>query len=182
LSDTAALRPYHATIEPAWIDYNGHLRDAYYGLILSFATDDMMDQVGLDAGYRARTQCTLYTLEVHIHYLHEVKSDDRLEVRTSVLDCDRKRIHVAGLIREARIADGLHDQLLTSGRSRDYRVAGKKVGEDLVRETDLAVLADRLFNGKPHIVFGGHASHLIGRTGLMRHDLKANTRRCRQVE
>ncbi len=24
---------YRTRIEPAWIDYNGHLRDAYYGLI-----------------------------------------------------------------------------------------------------------------------------------------------------
>ncbi len=105
MSDSAALRPYHATIEPGWIDYNGHLRDAYYGLILSFATDDMMDQVGLDAAYRARTQCTLYTLEVHIHYLREVKADDRVEVHTSILDCDRKRIHVACSFRCARLPE-----------------------------------------------------------------------------
>ena len=70
------LKPYRARIEPEWIDYNGHLRDAYYGLVLSYATDDLMDQVGLDAAYRASTRCTLYTLEVHIHYLHEVKSTD----------------------------------------------------------------------------------------------------------
>ncbi len=29
-----ALTPYRANIESAWIDYNGHLRDAYYGLVL----------------------------------------------------------------------------------------------------------------------------------------------------
>jgi acyl-CoA thioesterase FadM len=28
---TARIAPYRATIEPEWIDYNGHLRDAYYG-------------------------------------------------------------------------------------------------------------------------------------------------------
>ncbi len=88
------LKPYRARIEPEWIDYNGHLRDAYYGLVLSYATDDLMDQVGLDAAYRASTRCTLYTLEVHIHYLHEVKSTDDLEVESWVLDCDRKRLLV----------------------------------------------------------------------------------------
>jgi acyl-CoA thioester hydrolase len=85
---------YRAKIEPAWIDYNGHLRDAYYGLVLSYAIDDLMDHLGLDAGYRERTRCTLYTLEMHLHYLHEVKSTDELDVETSVLDTDRKRIHV----------------------------------------------------------------------------------------
>ncbi len=87
------LPAYRATIDASWIDYNGHLRDAYYGLVLSYAIDEMMEQIGLDAAYRERTRCTLYTLELHIHYLREVKASDALEVKTLVLDCDRKRIH-----------------------------------------------------------------------------------------
>jgi len=88
-----SLPAYRATLKPDWIDYNGHLRDAYYGLIVSYAIDDVMDHLGLDAAYRAGTQCTLYTLEMHIHYLHEVKESDALEVRTSILDADVKRFH-----------------------------------------------------------------------------------------
>jgi len=86
---------YRARIEPDWIDYNGHLRDAYYGLVASYAVDGVMDHLGLDAAYRERTHCTLYTLEVHLHYLHEIKSSDDLAVVSSILDFDRKRIHVA---------------------------------------------------------------------------------------
>jgi acyl-CoA thioester hydrolase len=85
---------YRAKIESGWIDYNGHLRDAYYGLVASYAVDDLMDHLGLDAAYRERTQCTLFTLELHMHYLHEVKSSDDLGVLSSILDFDRKRIHV----------------------------------------------------------------------------------------
>jgi acyl-CoA thioester hydrolase len=88
------LPVYRATIEPDWIDYNGHLRDAYYGLVASYAVDGVMDVLGLDAAYRELTHCTLYTLEVHLHYLHEVKSSDDLGVISSVLDFDRKRIQV----------------------------------------------------------------------------------------
>jgi acyl-CoA thioester hydrolase len=88
------LPVYHARIQPDWIDFNGHLRDAYYGLVASFAIDDVMDILGLDAAYRERTHCTLFTLEVHLHYLHEVMSSDDLQVVTSVLDFDRKRLHV----------------------------------------------------------------------------------------
>jgi acyl-CoA thioester hydrolase len=88
------LAVYRAKIEPEWIDYNGHLRDAYYGLVASYAVDDVMDHLGLDAAYRGRTHCTLYTLEVHLHYLHEVKSSDDLGVVSSILDFDRKRIHI----------------------------------------------------------------------------------------
>lgn len=88
-----ALSPFRTAIQPDWIDYNGHLRDAYYVVVLSAAIDDMMDKIGLDAAYRARTHCTLYTLELHMHYLREVKATDPLEVRTSILDADAKRIH-----------------------------------------------------------------------------------------
>ena len=88
------LPVYHAAIEPAWIDFNGHVRDAYYGLVASYAVDDVMDRLGMDAAYRERTHCTLYTVELHVHYLHEIKSTDDLQVISSVLDCDRKRIHL----------------------------------------------------------------------------------------
>ncbi len=90
----AGLPAYRAAIEPSWIDYNGHLRDAYYGLVASYAIDDVMDHLGLDAAYRARTHCTLYTLEVHLHYLREVKASDDLSVVSSILDFDHKRIQI----------------------------------------------------------------------------------------
>jgi acyl-CoA thioester hydrolase len=103
-----ALAPYRARIRPEWIDYNGHLRDAYYGLVLSLAIDEVMDQLGLDAGYRERTRCTLYTLELHLHYLHEVAESDELIVKTSVLDADGKRIHAGCrfLRRDETVATG----------------------------------------------------------------------------
>lgn len=86
---------YRVVIQPDWIDYNGHLRDAYYVVALSFAIDEMMVRWGLDAAYRAATRCTLYTLELHMHFLKEIKQSDELVVRTSVLDHDRKRILAA---------------------------------------------------------------------------------------
>jgi acyl-CoA thioester hydrolase len=88
------LPVYRATLEADWIDYNGHLRDAYYGLAASYAVDAVMDDLGIDAAYRERTHCTLYTLEMHLHYLHEVKASDAVEIRSSVLDFDAKRIHL----------------------------------------------------------------------------------------
>jgi acyl-CoA thioester hydrolase len=99
------LTAYPATIDPAWIDYNGHLRDAYYGLIFSYAIDDVMDQLGLDAPYRDRTSCTLYTLELHLHFLHEVKASDELTVQSLILDADHKRIHAGSEFRCARFAE-----------------------------------------------------------------------------
>ena len=85
---------YRTAVLPEWIDYNGHLRDAYYALVLSLATDALMDRVGLDAAYRERTGCTLYSLEMHMHWLHEVKGSDTIEVDAHVLGLDRKRLHL----------------------------------------------------------------------------------------
>jgi len=44
----AAIPIYQTPILAEWIDYNGHLRDAYYTLIVSLATDALMDRVGLE--------------------------------------------------------------------------------------------------------------------------------------
>ncbi len=86
---------HKSAIAPEWIDYNGHLRDAYYTVIVSDATDRLMDRLGLDAQYRAQTRCTLYTLELHMHFLHEVKLNDELEVALRIVASDAKRIHAA---------------------------------------------------------------------------------------
>lgn len=96
---------YRTGIAPEWIDYNGHLRDAYYWLIISFATDALMDRLGMDAAYRERTRCTLYTVEAHIHYLREVKRTDVAEVFVRILDADAKRIHAGLQVRCARLAE-----------------------------------------------------------------------------
>jgi acyl-CoA thioester hydrolase len=96
---------FRTSIAPEWIDYNGHLRDAYYSLIFSLATDALMDRVGLDDAYRTRTRCTLYTLEMHIHFLHEVMKTDLVDVSVRILGTDRKRIHAALDMRCARYKD-----------------------------------------------------------------------------
>ena len=101
------LPVFRAKILPEWIDYNGHLRDAYYGLVASYAIDEVMDHLGLDAGYRESTRGTLYTLEVHLHYLHEVKSTDDLSITTLILDFDRKRIHAGCVFRCPRVNEAL---------------------------------------------------------------------------
>ncbi|WPC07202.1 thioesterase family protein [Pseudomonas benzenivorans] len=88
------LTSYRTEILPEWVDYNGHLRDAFYLLIFSYATDALMDHLGLDEAGRARSGHTLYTLECHLNYLDEVKLGEAVEVRTQLLAHDAKRLHV----------------------------------------------------------------------------------------
>jgi acyl-CoA thioester hydrolase len=91
----AATPIYRTAILPEWIDYNGHLRDAYYALILSLASDALMDRIGMDAAYRAASGNTLYTVEMHIHYLREVHQRDIVLVGARLLAADHKRMHTA---------------------------------------------------------------------------------------
>jgi acyl-CoA thioester hydrolase len=86
---------YRTALASEWIDYNGHLRDAYYGLIVSYACDALMDRLHMDAAYREQTRNTLYTVEMHIHYLLEIKKSDIVLVNVRVLDADQKRLHAA---------------------------------------------------------------------------------------
>ncbi len=85
---------FTSAVEPAWIDYNGHMRDAYYAVVASLAVDALMDAVGLDAPYRERTRNTLYSLEMHLNWLHEVRAPATLEVYAHLLGRDAKRLHL----------------------------------------------------------------------------------------
>ncbi|MET9822269.1 MULTISPECIES: thioesterase family protein [Streptomyces] len=76
---------FHSTVRPEWIDYNGHMSEAFYVLVFGHATDALMIEAGLDSGYRASTGCSLYTVESHIRYLRDVPQDAHLAVRTRVL-------------------------------------------------------------------------------------------------
>jgi acyl-CoA thioesterase FadM len=100
-----APAPFRCRIDPLWIDYNGHLRDAYYGLIGSLAVDALMDDLGIDERYRTATRCTLYTLEMHVRYLHEVKGEDELSTHYELLGFDAKRLHLLLALHCARYPD-----------------------------------------------------------------------------
>ena len=90
-----ALTTYTTKIQPEWVDYNGHLRDAFYLLIFSYATDALMDVLGLDSDNREASGHSLFTLELHLNYLHEVKLGAEVEVHTQLIAHDAKRLHLS---------------------------------------------------------------------------------------
>ena len=85
---------YTTTVKPEWIDYNGHMQDAYYSLVFSYAVDAFQDWVGFDAAYRKATDCTIYLVEEHKYFLREVKESDPLAVQISVLGVSQKVFHL----------------------------------------------------------------------------------------
>lgn len=81
-------------VQDAWIDYNGHLSEGYYVLVLGHATDAVMDAVGLGPDYRAAHDASLYTVEAHVRYLDEVAAGVDLEVRSSVIGVTAKLLWI----------------------------------------------------------------------------------------
>lgn len=98
------LPPHREPVRPEWIDYNGHLSEAYYVLVFGHATDALMDHVGLDEAYRKSTGNSLYTVEAHVRYLEEIPAGSDLTVITRVIGADAKRVRVA---HELLVADRL---------------------------------------------------------------------------
>jgi acyl-CoA thioester hydrolase len=90
----AALDTGGRTVPPEWIDYNGHMMDAYYFVAFTEATEALLDRVGLGAAYRAETGCGIFTVESHLCFARSVGAGERLRYRSQLLGCDEKRLHV----------------------------------------------------------------------------------------
>ncbi len=99
-----ALASHRARVETGWVDYNGHLRDGYYALMVSDAADAALEELGLGADYRRATGCTLYTVEMHLHFLNELHAGDLVETSTVILESDRKRLLTGHRLTCARLA------------------------------------------------------------------------------
>jgi acyl-CoA thioester hydrolase len=85
---------HRETVQPDWIDYNGHMNLAYYVLVFDHATDALQDVVGLDAAYRRATGGSIFVVEAHLTYDSEVHLGEEMRVRPRVLDVDEKRLHL----------------------------------------------------------------------------------------
>ncbi len=96
------LRLYQTTVSPDWIDYNGHMSEAYYVLVFGHATDAFYDLIGMDDVFRRATRTSVYTVEAHINYLLEATVGQALEIETLVLGCDPKRLALFHTMRRGR--------------------------------------------------------------------------------
>ena len=89
------LPAYSTQILEEWIDYNGHLSEAFYVLIFGHATDQVMGILGMGPEYRERAGASLYTVEAHVRYLQEVPEGVTLQVSTVIAGFAEKKLHLA---------------------------------------------------------------------------------------
>jgi acyl-CoA thioester hydrolase len=89
------------SIEPQWIDYNGHLNVAYYNVLFDRAVDELYELLGLGPDYLKQHKHSTMVVESHVRYLRELKQDDPVRVTVQLLDSDAKRIHLFEEMRHA---------------------------------------------------------------------------------
>jgi acyl-CoA thioester hydrolase len=90
----SALGTGGRTVPGEWIDYNGHMMDAYYSLAFTEATEALLDHLGLGAAYRERAGCGIYTVESHVCFRASAHGGEQLRYVSQLLGYDAKRLHV----------------------------------------------------------------------------------------
>jgi acyl-CoA thioester hydrolase len=88
-------------VEPAWIDYNGHMNMAYYHVLFDRAVDEGFGLVGLGREYMEERKASFFAAEIHTLYKRELKMRDAVRVTLQLIDFDEKRIHYYMEIRHA---------------------------------------------------------------------------------
>jgi len=80
-------------VEPAWIDYNGHLNMAYYNVLFDRAVDEAFELLGCGLDYVKTRKHSCFTAEVHVRYLRELHAADPVRVTFQLIAYDAKRMH-----------------------------------------------------------------------------------------
>jgi acyl-CoA thioesterase FadM len=94
VSAAAELATGRRIVPADWIDYNGHMMDAFYSVAFTEATEALLDHLGLGAAYREQAGSGIYTVESHICFRASVRAGEELRYTSHLLGCDAKRLHV----------------------------------------------------------------------------------------
>jgi acyl-CoA thioester hydrolase len=89
-------------VENDWVDYNGHLNQAFYAVIFDRSIDEALMPLGLGPDYIKARNCSYMTVESHTCFIREVLQTDPVVVTSRILDLDDKRMHMFCEMRHAR--------------------------------------------------------------------------------
>jgi len=95
---TGLLEVHRQRVQPEWVDYDNCMNDAYYMVIFSDATTAFMEHIGLGEKDRAANGHSLFTMEIHLNYLRDIRGDMEARVELQILGHDQKRLHVFYLL------------------------------------------------------------------------------------
>lgn len=83
------------TVQPDWIDYNGHMNVAYYAMAFDRSIDRFLEQeLGMGEAYAAAVNEGPYSLQNNISYFAELLEGARFQISVTLIDHDIKRMHL----------------------------------------------------------------------------------------
>ncbi|KZM43238.1 thioesterase [Marinomonas sp. SBI22] len=100
---------FESPVLPEWIDYNGHMNDAYYVVAFSQAIDAFMLHIGLDKTFREEHCVSIYTLQSMVTYLKEVAEAEPIIIQGQLLESDNKKLRLFMTMYHGQT----HDELAT---------------------------------------------------------------------
>ncbi|WP_051560215.1 thioesterase family protein [Marinobacterium jannaschii] len=93
------LTAYGAIAEEA-CDYNGHLNEGHALVMLSKATDSVLDAIRLDATGREQLNFSAFTVQNTLYYLAEGQLGQEVEAWSRLLTFDEKRLRLFHQLRD----------------------------------------------------------------------------------
>lgn len=86
---------HRGEVLPGWADDNAHMNLAYYLVMFDAASDAIFEALGIGQDYRRSANSTCFAAETHLVYEQEMNVGDRAHIRTTIIDVDAKRLHLA---------------------------------------------------------------------------------------
>ena len=113
------MRLFETTVQPQWVDYNGHMTESRYLQVFGDSSDALYRHLGINRAYLDEVG-SYYTVETHIMHVREVAGLEPIYSTTQLLDHDEKRLHLFHCIYHAGT-----NELLASGEQMMLHVDAK---------------------------------------------------------
>jgi len=81
------------TVEPEWIDANGHMNIAAYVTAFDLSSDLILENLGLSWEYTHTSGHSPFVLGMNVDYQRELFEGHPIRTTAQLLDWDHKRIH-----------------------------------------------------------------------------------------
>ncbi len=101
---------HHDTVQPEWLDSNGHMNLAYYVVVFDRGTDAWLVRAGFGGAYRDAGNA-VFAVETHTLYRHELGLGAPMTVRSWLVAADSKRLHLAHEMRSGGMLAAMQEVL-----------------------------------------------------------------------
>ncbi|WP_372832101.1 thioesterase family protein [Pontibacterium sp.] len=88
------LLTHYGKIKAESCDYNGHLNEGHALVMLSLATDTILDAIQLDAAGRERLNFSAFTIQNNLYYRAEGHEGQDVFAQSQLLSFDEKRLRM----------------------------------------------------------------------------------------